>query len=165
MDCLFGICSTIFGGICDAVYDCACGLCSCGSSGSGSTNPQDTSGLGNVLIFILVGIVFITTVYLIVQGIQNSKKIKAKEEEELNKALLKVQTENERKWAEEAKQKALEVSNKCAQNSSVNTRIVSTEYQTGAQMNEITKELTNAAELQGKIASIVDELTKKGGAL
>ena len=67
------------------------------------------------------------------------------------------------KWAEEIKQKALTVSRTCDKNKSSDMPLVSTTYQASSQMEGIVSELTKVAELQGKVDSIADDLTKKGG--
>ena len=67
------------------------------------------------------------------------------------------------KWADEVKQKALNVNNICERNKTSDKPLVSTTYQASSEMKDIMNELTNVAELQGKVDSIADELSKKGG--
>lgn len=68
------------------------------------------------------------------------------------------------KWAGEIKQKIMNVNNICSVNKSADKPLVSTTYKAGTQMAEIMNELTKVAERQGKIDSLVEELSKKGGA-
>lgn len=67
-------------------------------------------------------------------------------------------------WANEVKQKALNVNNTCSKNKASYKPLVSTTYKSNAQMTEIINELTKIAEKQGKVNSLAEELSKKGGA-
>lgn len=66
-------------------------------------------------------------------------------------------------WASEIKQKALNVNNTCSRNKTSDKPLVSTTYKANAQMTEIMNELTKVAEKQGKVDSLAEELSKKGG--
>lgn len=68
------------------------------------------------------------------------------------------------KWAGEVKQKALNVNATCSNNKTANKPLVSTTYEANTQMTDIMNELTKIAEKQGKVDSLVEELSKKGGA-
>lgn len=68
------------------------------------------------------------------------------------------------KWASEVKQKALNVNNTCSRNKTSDKPLVSTTYKASTQMTEIMNELTKVAEKQGKVDSLAEELSKKGGA-
>ena len=68
------------------------------------------------------------------------------------------------KWAGEVKQKALNVNNTCSGNKTADKPLVSTTYKANTQMTEIMNELTRVAEKQGKVDSLAEELSKKGGA-
>ena len=69
------------------------------------------------------------------------------------------------KWAEEIKQKATDVSVVCTTNKTMDIPLVSVSYKATAQMDQIINELTNAAEKQGKIDSLVEELSKRKGGI
>ena len=66
-------------------------------------------------------------------------------------------------WASEIKLKALNVNNTCSRNKTSDKPLVSTTYKANAQMTEIMNELTKVAEKQGKVDSLAEELSKKGG--
>lgn len=68
------------------------------------------------------------------------------------------------KWLVELKQYAIRVNNIHFNNNLLSEPLVSTTYKANAQMNEIINELIKVSEKQGKVDSIVEELSKKGGA-
>ena len=67
-------------------------------------------------------------------------------------------------WAGEVKQKALNVNNTCSKNKASVEQLVSTSYKSSTQMADIMNELTKVAEKQGKVDSLAEELSKRGGA-
>ena len=56
------------------------------------------------------------------------------------------------------------MNNTCSRNKTSDKPLVSTTYKANAQMTEIMNELTKVAEKQGKVDSLAEELSKKGGA-
>ena len=66
------------------------------------------------------------------------------------------------RWAGEVKQKALNINNSCTSNNNTSKTIVSTSFKASLQMKEIMDELTKAAEIQGKVDSISNELAAGG---
>lgn len=67
------------------------------------------------------------------------------------------------KWASEVKKKALDVNSACSNNKIYDKPLVSATYKSSSQMSEIVKELAKAAEKQGKIDSLAEEISQKGG--
>lgn len=67
-----------------------------------------------------------------------------------------------RQWASEVKKNALEIEKTCNNNQSSIKSIVSGKYQLSKQFDLILNEVMNVIELQGKIASIAQEMTAKG---
>ena len=94
---------------------------------------------------------------------------KAKQESDAEAARRKAESSEEArrqrvKWAGEVKQKALNVNNTCSGNKTADKPLVSTTYKATTQMTEIMSELTRVAEKRGKVDSLAEELSKKGGA-
>lgn len=120
----------------------------------------DWSGMWGLLLICIIGGAVIGFFY----GIY-----KAKEERDAEAARKAAENSEEArkqrvKWAGEAKQKALNVNNTCSGNKTADKPLVSTTYKANTQMTEIMNELTRVAEKQGKVDSLAEELSKKGGA-
>lgn len=120
----------------------------------------DWSGMWSLLLICVIGGAVIGLFY----GFY-----KAKEASDADAARIAAETSEEArkqraKWASEVKQKALNVNNTCSRNKTSDKPLVSTTYKANAQMTEIMNELTKVAEKQGKVDSLAEELTKKGGA-
>lgn len=64
----------------------------------------------------------------------------------------------------DVKQKALNLSNTCSKNKSDDKPLVTATYEANVQMAEIMNELVKVSEKQGKVDSVAEELSKKGGA-
>lgn len=143
------------------LLNCACQIITCNCDG-GDAIPGMWSGDSflNVLLFCSIAGAVIGLVY----GIIKMKQVADEETARKNAATSEEARKQRKKWASEIKQKALNVNNTCDKNKSADKPIVSTSYQAGAQMEDIMKELTKVAELQGKVDSIVEEIEKKGGA-
>lgn len=150
----------LLGGIVE-LFNCACHIVSCNCEG-GDAIPWLWNGESflTVLLFCSIGGAIIGLVYGIckMKSASNAKKarIAAENSEEAKKQRVK--------WAKEAKQRAVNVYNTCERNESSDKPLVSTTYQSNQQMRNILIELTKAVELQGKVDSITDELSKKDGA-
>ncbi len=143
------------------LLNCTCQILSCNLDG-GDAIPGMWNGesFGNVLIFCIIGGAIVGLFY----GLY---KMKAEADEEELKKRTRDSEEAKRqrlRWADEIKQKALNVNETCEQNRLADKPLVSTTYQASAQMKNIIDELTKAAELQGKIDGIADNLIKKGDA-
>ena len=143
------------------LLNCAFQILTCNCDG-GDALPGMWSGdsFRNIFLFCTIAGAVIGLIY----GVY--KKKAASDEENARKNAEKSEEARKQrvKWADEVKQKALNVNNTCESNKAVDKPLVSTIYQSGSQMKEIMNELTKAAELQGKVDSIADELSKKGGA-
>lgn len=142
------------------LINCACQIITCNCDG-GDAIPGMWSGDSfiQVLIFCVIGGAIIGLIY----GIYKMKTA-ADEESARRNAENSEEARKERvKWADEVKQKALDINNTCEKNKALNSNLVSTTYQASSQMKDIVNELTKTAELQGKVNSIVDELARKGG--
>lgn len=143
------------------LLNCACQILTCNCDG-GNAIPVMWSGDSflHVLLFCTIGGAIIGLVY----GIY---KIKAAIDEETARRNAENSEEARKqrvKWADEVKQKTLDLNNTCARNKSSDNPLVSTTYQSSSQMKNIMNELIKIVELQGKVDSIADELSKKGGA-
>ena len=142
------------------LLNCACQIITCNCDG-GDAIPGMWSGDSflHVLLFCSIAGAVIGLVY----GIYKMKEAADAEVAQRNAETSEEARKQRKKWASEIKQKALNVNNTCNQNKSTDKPIVSTSYQAGTQMESIMNELAKAAELQGKVDSIVDEIEKKGG--
>lgn len=138
-----------------ANFGCAILTCDC-------DKPMmfDWSGMWSLLLICVIGGAVIGLFY----GFY-----KAKEASDADAARIAAENSEEArkqraKWASEVKQKALNVNNTCSRNKTSDKPLVSTTYKANAQMTEIMNELTKVAEKQGKVDSLAEELSKKGGA-
>lgn len=143
------------------LVNCACQILTCNCDG-GDAIPGMWSGDSflHVLLFCAIGGAVIGLIY----GIYKMKAAADEETARRNAENSEEARKQRVKWADEVKQKALNVNNTCERNKSADKPLVSTTYQASSQMKEIINELIKAAELQGKVDSIADELSKKGGA-
>lgn len=156
---------------CDAVGSCADewlgaffnSLFGCGGNASCSGGCQEFTSdpaVRNCMLYsilISTGIGAIYGLFLTMQDKNAAQKA----------ALLSQSAEAKKQraaWASEIKQNALKVTNTCTQNKVSDKPLVSTTYKANTQMSEIVNELAKVAEKQGKIDSLADELSKKGGA-
>lgn len=142
------------------LVNCACNILTCNCDG-GDAIPGMWNGdsFFNVLLFCSIGGAVIGLIY----GIYKMKSAADEETARRNAEYSEEARKQRVKWADEAKTKALNVNNICERNKSADKPLVSTTYQASSQMKEIMNELTKVAELQGKVDSIADELSKKGG--
>ena len=142
------------------LLNCACQILTCNCDG-GDAIPGMWSGdsFGHVFLFCAIGGAIIGLVY----GIYKMKAA-ADEEAARKRAENSEEARQQRiKWANEVKQKALNVNSTCERNKASNKPLVSTTYQASSEMKDITKELTKVAELKGKVDSIAEDMVKKGG--
>lgn len=109
--------------------------------------------LFHVLLFCVIGGAIIGLIVGIV-------KTKAKVDEETAKrnAANSEEARRQRERWVTVKQKALNINNSCTSNNNTSKTIVSTSFKASLQMKEIMDELTKAAEIQGKVDSISNEL-------
>ena len=138
------------------VFDFLSCLCSCGENDALLHN----GAFGRIVLVCTIGGAVIGLIYGIVkakeEADERAAKKRAADSEEAKKQRAK--------WADEVRKLALNTSNTCENNKTYNKPLVSTSYLASSKMREITKELTNIAELQGKVSSIVNEIEKKAGA-
>lgn len=142
------------------LLNCVCSIITCNCDG-GDAIPGMWSGSSfmSVLIFCAIGGAAIGFIYGLV-------KVKAANDAEIarrnaeNSEAAKKQREQ---WAGEVKSKALNVSNTCEANYKNVSPLVNGAYKADAQMSSILQELSNVAELKGKVDAMADD-AKKGGA-
>ena len=144
-------------GFCIEVLNLGCAILTCDCD---KPTVFDWSGMWGLLAICTIAGAIIGCVY----GIY-----KAKQESDAEAARRKAESSEEArrqrvKWAGEVKQKALNVNNTCSGNKTADKPLVSTTYKATTQMTEIMNELTRVAEKQGKVDSLAEELSKKGGA-
>lgn len=140
-----------------SLLSCACNIASCNWNGS-SADPMGGDAFLHVLLFCVIGGAVIGLIVGIV-------KTKAKYDEEAAKKNFANSEEARRqreRWAGEVKQKALTLNNTCNSNNNTSKTIVSTSFKASLQMRDIMNELTKAAEIQGKVDSLHNELTAGG---
>ena len=75
------------------------------------------------------------------------------------------QRQQETAWAQELKLKVPAAFNTCQTNSGYDCTLISGQYVAGEEMENLLAELTAAAELQGRIAYLADEMAGEEGAL
>lgn len=120
----------------------------------------DWSGMWGLLLICVIGGAIIGLFYGIYKAKEESDAETARKNAEASEEARKQRV----RWAGEVKQKALNVNNTCSGNKSSNKPLVSTTYKSAAQMTDILNELTTVTEKQGRIDSLAEELSKKGGA-
>lgn len=142
------------------LVNCACHIVTCNCDG-GDAIPGMWSGSSflHVLLFCAIGGAIIGLIY----GIYKMKAAADEEAARKNAENSEAARKQRIKWADEVKQKALNISSTCERNKSYDKPLVSITYQASTQMKNIMDELTKVAELQGKVDSIANELSKKGG--
>lgn len=91
------------------------------------------------------------------KGLKEEAEIRRLEEEQ--KALR----EERVKRATEIRVKVLDMNNICARNYSFSKPVISITYMMASQMSIIMEELTELAERQGRIDSLIEELNESGG--
>ncbi len=151
------ICLFIVGGCIELLnFGCAILTCDCDSP-----KVFDWSGAGAILFLCVIGGAIIGAFYGVYKVKQERDAEIARKREEASEEAKKQRI----KWAEEIKQKATDVSVVCTTNKTMDIPLVSVSYKATAQMDQIINELTNAAEKQGKIDSLVEELSKRKGGI
>ena len=143
------------------LVNCACNILAC------NFNPDDAipgmwsgEAFGRVLFFCAIGGAVIGMIY----GLFKMKSEADALAEEQRAESSKEEKAQQQKWASELKKEAQEAVKVCDRNMNTERPLVSTAYQAGEEMKTILNELAKAAELQGLVDSIADELTQKGGA-
>lgn len=149
--CLFII------GFCIEILNVGCAILTCDCD-----KPMvfDWTGMWGLLLLCTIGGAVIGFFY----GIYKAKEESDAEAAKRNAANSEEARKQRVKWAGEVKQKALDVNNTCSGNKTMDKPLVSTIYKANTQMAEIMNELTRVAEKQGKVDSLAEELSKKGGA-
>lgn len=148
-------------GFCIEFIACTCNLLSCDLDADEALPfLWSWASFANVFIFCLCCGAIIGLIYGIYQTKADADEAAARKYAEQSEEARRQRVE----WADVAKKKALNVNNTCERYKSADKPLVSTTYEASSQMKEIMNELTKAAELQGKVNSIADELSKKGGA-
>lgn len=120
----------------------------------------DWSGMWSLLLICIVGGAVIGLFY----GFYKAKEANDAEAARIAAENFGEARKQRVKWASEVKQKARNVNTTCANNKTANKPLVSTTYKANTQMTDIMNELTKVAEKQGKVDSLAEELSKKGGA-
>lgn len=126
---------------------------SCGDCGMKDGTPL-------LLYCAIIGAVIGLIIGLVAMKADADKKA-AEEKERLSEEARKLRVNQ----AAEVKQLASKLCNTCRENRSANRPLVSTTYKADMQMTEIINELTMAAEKQGKVDSLAEELSEKGGTI
>ena len=131
----------------------------CGSCSEGCAGYFGDKGVQNCYLYASLISAIIGGIYGII--------VEKQEQDEYRQAQDAKERANSKeqriKWASEVKQKALNVTNTCAKNKASDKPLVSTTYKANSQMYDIMNELTKAAEKQGKVDALAEELSKKGG--
>lgn len=118
----------------------------------------DWSGMWGLLLLCIIGGAVIGMVYGIYKAKEESDAERARRDAEKSEAARKQRI----KWANEVKQKALNVNNMCEENSRNISPLVNSIYKADAQMELILSEFANASELMGKIDAIAEDVQKGG---
>ena len=140
-----------------SILSCGCNILSCNWNAS-SPDPMSGDAFLHVMLFCVIGGAIIG----LIVGIAKTKA-KADEEAAKRNAANSEEARRQRvKWAGEVKQKALQLNNSCTSNNKTNKTIVSTTFKSSLQMKEIMDEINKAAEIQGKVDSISNELSAGG---
>lgn len=142
------------------LLNCTCQILTCNCDG-GDALPGMWSedSFGNILFFCMIAGAIIGLIY----GICKMKVAADKEMARKNTENSDEARRQRVKWADEIKQKALDVNNICERNKAFDKPLVTTIYKSSSQMTDILNELTKVAELQGKVDSIANELKQNGG--
>ncbi|MGN0150368.1 MAG: hypothetical protein ACI4C7_09000 [Clostridia bacterium] len=141
------------------ILNCACQIISCKCDGSDAL-PFMWNGdtFFHVLLFCTIG----GAVIGLIVGICKMKIAADEKTAKRNAANSEEARRQRERWAGEVKQKALNINNSCTSNNNTSKTIVSTSFKASLQMKEIMDELTKAAEIQGKVDSISNELAAGG---
>ena len=149
------VCLFVIGGAIEvANFGCAILTCDCDKP-----TVFDWSGMWGLLIICIIGGAVIGLFYGIYKVKQENDAEVARRNAENSEEARKQRV----KWANEIKQKALNLERNCTKNRTSVKAVISTNYKASNQMSDIINELSKVAELQGKIDSISEELSKKGG--
>lgn len=144
-------------GFCIEVLNLGCAILTCDCD---KPTVFDWSGMWSLLAICTIAGAVIGCVYGIYKAKQDSDAEAARRKAESSEEARKQRV----KWAGEIKQKALNVNNICSGNKTGDKPLVSTTYKSTSQMTEIINELTRVTEKLGKVDSLAEELSKKGGA-
>lgn len=142
------------------LINCACQIITCDCEG-GDAIPGMWNGdsFWSILLFCTIAGAVVGLVY----GLYKMK-MASDEESRRRAAAESEEAKNQRiKWAGEVKQKALSVANSCEKNAKEYKQLVSPQYKSDSQMDEIIKELANVADLKGKVDSMANDVRSKGG--
>lgn len=151
------VCLFIIGGVIEvANFGCAILTCDCDKP-----TVFDWSGMWGILGLCTIGGAVIGLIYGIYKAKEESDADAARKNAEMSEEARKQRV----RWANEIKQSASNLEAKCTSNRTSVENVVSTDYKSSSQMTNIMNELFRVAEIQGKIDSISEELSKKGGDL
>lgn len=149
----------VLGFACDFI-SCACSIVTCNFDSSANWMSIVLGNFGGICKFCMICGAIVGLVY----GLYKMKE----ESEQYNMILNAEQEAAARKqrqaWASEMQRKVMTVNNTCNQNKTSDKPLVSATYKASTQMTEIMNELTKAAEKQGKVDSLAEELSRKGDA-
>ena len=121
-------------------------------------------GVGGVF-FLVIGIVLLIIGIILYKNALKKSSDLSVEKTELQKILLeKRDSEQKKQWAVEIKEQSVRLSRICEKSTLSEQPLVSTTYKANNQMDAILKALTRAAEIQGTVESIANELSEKGEA-
>lgn len=142
------------------LLNCACQIITCDCDGGDAIPAMWEHGsFMSVLLFCTIAGAVIGLIY----GIYKMKVASDEEARRRDAANSEKAKKQRIKWAGEVKQKALSVANTCEKNAKEYKPLLTPTYKADSQMDEIMKELANAAELKGKVDAMAND-TKKGGA-
>lgn len=142
--------------------DCTLDVLTCGSPTCANVCREyasDPDVRGCILFFTLI-CALIGGAYGTVRTLQDNDAVRKAAELEQNAFAKKQQAT----WASDIKQKALNLSSTCSKNKSDDKPLVTATYEANVQMAEIMNELVKVTEKQGKVDSVAEELSRKGGA-
>lgn len=145
-------------GLCVEVLNVGCAILTCDCD---KPTVFDWSGMWGLLLICVIGGAVIGCVY----GIYKEKQVRDAEATRLRNENSEEARKQRVKWANEIKQKALSLEKNCTSNRRSTKPIVSTTYTRDNLMNDILSELSLIAEVQGKVESIAENISKKGGGL
>lgn len=135
--------------------------CLCDCFGGCDSLPEVNSWLTFLFVFLIcTGIGFMIGLF----SSLNDRSARLEDEAAKRAAANSEEAKRQRiKWAGEVKQKALSVATTCEKNAREYKPLITPTYKADSKMDEIMKELANAAELKGKVDAMAND-TKKGGA-
>lgn len=143
-------------GLCVEVLNVGCAILTCDCDKS---TVFEWSGIWGLLLICMIGGAIIGCVY----GIYKEKQERDAEATRLRNENSEKARKQRVKWANEIKQKALNLERECTSNRGSVKAIVSTTYKRDNLMNDILIELSSMAEIQGKVENISENISGKGG--